>query len=416
MKTTDIEEWRIIEEFPTYSVSNKGNVKNNKNNYIMQGGYDRDGYRQVTLSVNKKQYNRRICRLVAIAFIPNPNNLPQVNHKDENKENDLASNLEWCTSLYNNNYGTKGQATRRMVKCIETGKIYNGVRVASRESNIPHQNIGKACKNGCIAGGYHWEYIEEEKMEKSKVFKSYLDTFETDEIRNYCKDMIEKVPDYIFAIPSSTSFKYHNKTQCQPHGQIFHILMFGEIMNYILGLEYVQEKINNPKKRDCLRCTSIFHDAIKCGLNGSQYTVHDHPLLAGEWVRNTIVEHDVDKTIKEYIARLCESHSGQWTTTNRSKTVLPKPETDEQFLVHLCDYLSSRSNIDMTYTEDIYNALGDIEIPKKELPKLDSYVITFGKHNGKTLPKIQECDPGWISWAKENITREPVKTLLSQMK
>ena len=73
--------------------------------------------------------------------------------------------------------------------------------------------------------------------------------------------------------------------------------MFAEVMNYILGLEYVKEK-TNERQRDCLRCTPIFHDAVKCGLNGSRYTVHEHPLLAGEWVRNTNVEHDIDAKTK----------------------------------------------------------------------------------------------------------------------
>lgn len=251
-------------------------------------------------------------------------------------------------------------------------------------------------------------------MDKVKVFEGLLNKFETDEIRDYCADMIKEIPDYIFTIPSSTSFKYHNKTQCQPHGQIFYILMFAEVMNYVLGLEYVKEK-TNERQRDCLRCTPIFHDAIKCGLNGSQYTVHEHPMLAGEWVRNTSIEHDVDADTKAYIARLCESHSGEWTSTKRSKTVLPKPENDEQFFVHMCDYLASRSNLDMTYSDDVISALGGVDIPKKELPDIDSYVITFGKYSGKTLPQIKEIDPGYISWAKENMSREPVRSLLAQL-
>lgn len=77
------EEWRVVEEFPLYSVSNYGRVKNNSSNHILVGGKDRDGYRQVTLQGKDKQYNRRVCRLVAIAFIPNPLKLPQVNHRDE---------------------------------------------------------------------------------------------------------------------------------------------------------------------------------------------------------------------------------------------------------------------------------------------------------------------------------------------
>lgn len=251
-------------------------------------------------------------------------------------------------------------------------------------------------------------------MDKIKVFEELLNKFETDEIRDYCADMIKQIPDYIFVIPSSTSFKYHNKTQCQPHGQIFHILMFAEIMNYVLGLEYVKEK-TNERQRDCLRCTPIFHDAIKCGLNGSQYTVHEHPMLAGKWIKETKVSHDIDDETKSYIARLCESHSGEWTSTNRSNVVLPKPENIEQFFVHMCDYLSSRSNLDMDYSENIMTALNGMEIPKEEIPDIDSYTMPFGKYKGKTLPQIKALDPGYISWAKENMNKEPVKSLLSQV-
>lgn len=251
-------------------------------------------------------------------------------------------------------------------------------------------------------------------MDKVKVFEGLLNKFETDEIRDYCADMIKEIPDYIFTIPSSTSFKYHNKTQCQPHGQIFHILMFAEVMNYVLGLEYVKEK-TNERQRDCLRCTPIFHDAIKCGLNGSQYTAHEHPMLAGEWVRNTSVEHDVDADTKAYIARLCESHSGEWTSTKRSKTVLPKPENDEQFFVHMCDYLASRSNLDMTYSDNVLAVLNNAEIPKQELPDINTYVLNFGKHSGEKLVDVAQSDPNYISWAKENMSREPVRSLLAQL-
>lgn len=253
-------------------------------------------------------------------------------------------------------------------------------------------------------------------MDKVAVFQSLLDKFEIKEIRLYCQDMIEKIPDYIFTIPGSTSYKYHNKTQCQPHGQIFHILMFAEIMNYILDLEYVQEK-TSPQERDCLRCTPIFHDAIKCGLNGSQYTVHEHPMLAGEWIRNTKVEHDISQGAKDYIAELCESHSGQWISNKRSNVVLPKPQSDDQFLVHLCDYLSSRSNLDMTYTDEILNILNGVAVKKKEEEPvtLETYVFTFGKHKGEKLLDIAKNDPSYITWAKENIDREPLRTLLSKL-
>ena len=241
-------------------------------------------------------------------------------------------------------------------------------------------------------------------MDKIKVFENLLNKFETEEIKSYCTDMIKEIPDYIFTIPSSTSFKYHNKTQCQPHGQIFHILMFAEVMNYILGLEYVKEK-THERQRDCLRCTPIFHDAIKCGLNGSRYTVHEHPLLAGEWVRNTNVEHDIDTETKAYIARLCESHSGEWTSTKRSKTVLPKPENDEQFFVHMCDYLASRSNLDMIYSDEVISTLGGVDIPKEELSDLDKFIrAPYG--NGLSPELNKEVKQKQLTNIKETINQK----------
>ena len=101
------EQWKIIEEYPLYMASNLGRIKNIQTNHILAGGLDKDGYRQVTLQTGGKPVCRRVCRLIATTFIPNPNNLPCVNHKDEIKTNDCDWNLEWCTYKYNNIYGSR---------------------------------------------------------------------------------------------------------------------------------------------------------------------------------------------------------------------------------------------------------------------------------------------------------------------
>jgi hypothetical protein len=130
-------------------------------------------------------------------------------------------------------------------------------------------------------------------------------------------------------MPSSTSGKFHNATQCQAHGQIYHILMFAEILNYLLSLKHNKEKFKSPQQRDAMRCAPIFHDALKCGLSSNSiFTVHEHPMLAGTWVRDTKVEHDIEDRVKEAIARMCERHSGEWTTSKKSKIVLPEPENE----------------------------------------------------------------------------------------
>lgn len=73
----------------------------------------------------------------------------------------------------------------------------------------------------------------------------------------------------------------------------------------------------------------------------------------------------------------------------------------------MADYLASRKDIEVLFDS--------FETPKQEVPKLEEYVFTFGKHNGEKLVDVVQSDPGYISWAKENMTREPVRSLLAQM-
>ena len=247
--------------------------------------------------------------------------------------------------------------------------------------------------------------------QKVAVFRPYLDKFETEEVRLYCEDMIKQIPDYIFEMPSSTSGKYHNKTQCMPHGQIYHIIMFAEIMNYRLALKGNQEKFKSPAQRDAMRCTPIFHDALKCGLNGSTFSVHDHPMLAGQWVREAKVEHDIDDKIKEAIARMCERHSGQWIDSKNSKVVLPEPENAMELFVHECDYLSSRSNIDMQIPEYLKEIFVDEPM---EFDK--NYTLSFGKYTGKRLIDIYKHAPDYVEWMEQNINKKDVLNMIKAMK
>lgn len=251
-------------------------------------------------------------------------------------------------------------------------------------------------------------------MNKIAVFEKLLDKFETEEMKLYCIDMIKQMPDYIFEIPSSTSGKYHNATQCLPHGQVFHIIMFAEILNYLLALKCNQEKFKSPQQRDAMRCAPIFHDAIKCGWNGSQYTVHDHPMLAGAWVRETKVEHDIDNKAKEAIARMCERHSGEFTTSKKSKVVLPEPENEMERMIHMCDILSSRNNIDMPIPEYLKDVFQDLE---EDIEFDENFILNFGQHKGKKLVDVYKKHPDYISWCEENLfQRRDVMNMIKAMK
>ena len=153
------------------------------------------------------------------------------------------------------------------------------------------------------------------------------------------------------------------------------------------------------------------HDMIKCGQDGGQYTVHEHPILAQKWIEQTKVEHDINDKLKQYIGRLVASHSGQWTTSKKSATVLLAIENDEQFLIHLCDYLGSRANLDMVYDDSIKNKIASFQ----SLPDINEYKLTFGKHSGKTLVEIQQEESSYIDWMKTQNLKYPVGELIKQL-
>lgn len=105
------EEWRPVCGYETrYEVSNFGRVRN-ADGHILKP-IKRRGYLCLNFCVNGNRKDMKIHRLVAEAFIPNPDALPFVNHKDEDKENNAVCNLEWCTTKYNCNYGTRNQRVR----------------------------------------------------------------------------------------------------------------------------------------------------------------------------------------------------------------------------------------------------------------------------------------------------------------
>lgn len=221
------EVWRDIPGYEgKYQVSNIGNVRSlhyrntNKaqrlNSVINEGGYNIVG-----LSKDGKSKQYKVHRLVAEAFIPNPNNYPIINHKDENKTNNVVWNLEWCTYEYNNNYGTKNEraskskkgktsamkgktlseetkkrisqtlkghkqsietktkrsnsmkgkmignnnAVTKKVKCIETGQVFESVAEANEYlgKKRTHSGIGD-CANGRAKSAHklHWQWVTEE--------------------------------------------------------------------------------------------------------------------------------------------------------------------------------------------------------------------------------------------------------------
>lgn len=164
--------WRNIEGYEgLYQISNFGRVKSlrfGKEKIMKERTIN--CYFAVNLHKDGKKKSYLVHRLVASAFLPNPNNLPQVNHIDEVKTNNRVDNLEWCSAKYNVNYGfrmqrfiesnTNNPKISKKVLCIETGKIYPSVRQVERELGFYQTNISAACRGKYKTSyGFHWRYI-----------------------------------------------------------------------------------------------------------------------------------------------------------------------------------------------------------------------------------------------------------------
>ena len=156
-----VELWLPIKNYEMYQVSNFGRIRRNfKNSISYIKPSEMKGYLRVCLCKNSKPKWFMVHRLVAEAFLPNIENLPFINHKDENTHNNVASNLEWCTRLYNNNYGNRIAKTSKPIQAYNDGIIINFKSV----NDAIRKGYSDCCFYRCLANnkltykGMHWRY------------------------------------------------------------------------------------------------------------------------------------------------------------------------------------------------------------------------------------------------------------------
>ena len=166
--------WRDIDGYKgLYQVSNKGRVKSLKwgKERILRPGTNRLGYMFVCLYHDNMKKTVKLHRLVAQAFIPNPDNLPEINHRDENKKNNCVENLEWCDRIYNLNYGTRneritGRPSIPIIQYSKDGvfiKEWPSSREVERVLGINNSHINACCRGKQkSAYDFIWRYKEKD--------------------------------------------------------------------------------------------------------------------------------------------------------------------------------------------------------------------------------------------------------------
>ena len=180
--------WKPIAGYDNYMVSSFGRVKSlnyngTKREKILKPCKNRKGYLRVALFKNRKGKWFRVHRIVAQSFIPNPDNLPQVNHINEFKTDNSVWNLEWCTNEYNHNYGTRNEraglaqtnhpSTSKSV--VQLDLLENFIRewpsaMEAQRNGFHNGNINSCCKGRYKTHkGYRWMYAEEYYAQKEKA-------------------------------------------------------------------------------------------------------------------------------------------------------------------------------------------------------------------------------------------------------
>ena len=252
-------------------------------------------------------------------------------------------------------------------------------------------------------------------MERVELFKNELDMIKSDDIREFAKVLIEDAPEYFFHVPASSTGKYHPAYALEEGGLARHTKAVMRFFNHIIRLEQYSTDIDE-RTIDLGLVACLAHDMQKSG-NESYYlsmseadkkvfTVFDHPILASNFVESHI---DCGLSQEEItcIASAIKSHMGQWNADKRTNMTLPKPESFLERMVHLADYLASRKDIEVKFSD---------EEKMLDLPDINTFECPFKKHKGELLVDVARKDPDYLVWLNENVTlKEPMKTFVKKL-
>lgn len=256
-----------------------------------------------------------------------------------------------------------------------------------------------------------------------EMFDEILATIENDDLRYFAAKCVNRIDPWFWIAPAASSGKFHPRTSLGDGGLMRHTISVVRFLNYILEVESIRSQFTS-RERDIMRIAAMMHDSKKSG-NQEDYernkqTKFEHPILAANFV-NSIGDGLIPEEELKLCSDIISTHMGQFNTSKRSDVVLPKPENKYEILVHMCDYISSRKDIEVR--TDMIPEYKDADVMEKmpkessaELPTVDNYKLDFGKYSGKTFQEVYDENKGWLRWARDNVSREPFATLIKEFK
>ncbi len=185
------------------------------------------------------------------------------------------------------------------------------------------------------------------KFEKFLVEIGYISN---SSYRESAKELINRLPDYFFEVPASSTGKYHPAFAAGPGGLVRHtkaVVRIGyELLNSMIGDAF------NQSEKDLMILSLILHDGLKHGIIKEKYVRFDHPLLAASFVRENGKEVGFNDKEIEFMYNVISSHMGPFNTSSYSDIILPVPKNKYQKFVHMCDLLASKKFLNIVFDDN----------------------------------------------------------------
>lgn len=244
----------------------------------------------------------------------------------------------------------------------------------------------------------------------SEIFRKELLCIEDENVRSFTETALNNLPQYFFEVAASSTGKYHPTYALGDGGLVRHTKAAVRFACHLLTIEQNKKEFDLIE-RSCIISAIILHDGWKHGDKGSSFTTHEHPALCSGWINAApFLDGIITEETRNLIASAVASHMGEWNESKRSDTILPKPETNIQKFVHMCDYLASRKDIEV-----LFDANESTTVAKPEV-KIEDYKFTFGKHKGELITEVAKNHKDYLEWMRDNMNlQEPLKGFIQTL-
>lgn len=202
------------------------------------------------------------------------------------------------------------------------------------------------------------------------VFNTELERIKNEDVRNSTEYVLDRMPDYFYHIPASSSGKYHPIFSLGEGGLVRHVKAAERILEEVFrdaAYGYFDDYT-----KDLMRMAILLHDGFKSGMENTGHTVSEHPVLMSDFILNNKENLAINEEDAEFVARLILCHMGPWNTNKQGQVIMPVPRTREELIIHSCDYVASRNflNIAFENNEIVDSASREAILglkPKKEM-------------------------------------------------